>query len=137
MNQQQIKELTRNPNALLRFHMYGELPRCTNTPATPLRDLIEIIPKRLWREFAGITLSPELGFKSKATFHSLTQLYQWLGGNKTLIGNQTLPYMTWRATQFRRQLTLEDLLAHCTKSPSQQVLSLYNLNKGARHNEHN
>ncbi|GGB53058.1 hypothetical protein GCM10011607_11960 [Shewanella inventionis] len=127
MNTRIMKELTRNPEAFASFITKGELPQCKKSPETPLRNLIESIPMGIWTQFQGIRLSPALGFNSSLQFHSLHQLYRWLGGNQKLIGNQTLPYMSWRNVRFQTQLSIQDLIFHSAKSPSNDVLERYNL----------
>ncbi|MBO1897525.1 hypothetical protein HNW13_017450 [Shewanella sp. BF02_Schw] len=112
MNQRILRELSRSASAMVDFHLLGKLPSCVNAPATPLRDLIEQIPPRARSEFKGVKLSPELGFNSRMQFHTLHQLYEWLGGNKKIVGNQTMPYMSWRNVNFNKKLTLQDLLKH-------------------------
>jgi len=129
MNNRMMREICRNASAMVDFQLFGKLPATSKTPPTPLRDFIETIPPALRSEFKGIKLSPSLGFNCGMTFDSLHQLYSWLGGNQTLIGNQTMPYMSWRNMHFNKKVTIDVLLQHTAKSPTEATLNRYKLIK--------
>lgn len=122
MSNKAIQAMIRDPHKLMRFKLTGQLPREVPTPSTPLRELIEQIPPRLRYRFRGVKLDKELGFNSSAQFNHLEQLYTWLGGGETLIGNQTMPYMSWQNRGFRKQLKVSDLSKFCAVKPSDEEL---------------
>ncbi|WP_017190566.1 hypothetical protein [Vibrio harveyi] len=125
MSHHAINAMMRNPKLLMDYQMTGRLPTVSDSPATPLRDLISRIPARLRLEFKGVRLSPALGFNSGAQFHNLAQLYTWLGADEKLIGNRTLPYMSWRIAAFNKPLTIADLIAHCSAVPSDEIIKKF------------
>lgn len=122
MSRRQIQYMMRNPKAMMDFQTRGVLPSEKRAPSTALRDLIEKIPPRLRVRFRGISLHPDLGFRSNQRFDNLEQLFTWLGGNQTLIGGRTMPYMSWSNKGFRKQLTVNDLLPFCSDYPTKEVL---------------
>ncbi|EPR7483874.1 hypothetical protein ACU8KO_002498 [Vibrio alginolyticus] len=128
MSNRAIQAMMRDPRKLMRFQLTGQLPREVLAPPTPLRELIEQIPPRLRLRFRGVKLHPELGFNSSAQFHNLEQLHTWLGGNQTLIGSQTTPYMSWQNRGFQKKLKVSDLLKHCSLTPSDAELKSLPMN---------
>ena len=125
MGNRAIQAMMRDPRALMRFHQTGRLPSSKPAPTTPLRELIELIPPRLRSRFKGVSLHPKLGFESSMTFRNLSQLYTWLGGNQTIVGNESMPYMHWRNRAFHKRLTIADLVVHCASSPAIDELQRY------------
>ncbi|WP_221072344.1 hypothetical protein [Vibrio alfacsensis] len=121
-----IRHLMHNPNALMRFHQTGEMPRPRDAPASPLRELLDRIPPRYHPLFRGIVLSPKLGFSRPVQFQTASQLYRWLGHNQKLFGNESLPYMSHQIRSFRERLTVDDLIAHCASTPPQSVIDQLN-----------
>ncbi|EGQ7973644.1 hypothetical protein I7Z51_002569 [Vibrio parahaemolyticus] len=125
MSHQAMNAMLRNPKQLIKYQMTGRLPRVSDAPATPLRDLISNIPPRLRLEFKGIRLSASLGFNSGAQFHNLEQLYSWLGADQKLIGSATMPYMSWRIAAFNKPLTLAELIPHCSTVPCEEIINKF------------
>lgn len=123
MSRRKIQYMMKNPKALMDYQLRGQLPREQRAPSTPLRDLIEQIPPRLRVRFRGVTLGPKLGFTGRQQFQTLEQVFNWLGGSQTLVGNQTLPYQSWQDRRFTRKLTVNDLLPHCADYPTKEVMA--------------
>lgn len=117
MTDLQVKYMMRSPKKLMHFHLTGQLPKVCPAPTTPLLDLINTIPVRSWCQYVGVTVDNTLGFNGSRQFNSLHQLATWLGRNKNLIDNQTMPYQSWAIRGFNKKLTLDDLNAKCSKHP--------------------
>lgn len=113
MKHSEMKNLMRNPMALHTFHTTGCYPKAKPAPSTPLRELIDSIPRIHWARYQGITLSPKLGFNCRIRFHSLSQLYTWLGGNAEIIRN-SMPYQH-RIIRSVKSVSMSDLIEHCSR----------------------
>lgn len=111
ISNRQMKYISRNSKVMLQFQLTGRAPNERLAPSTPLRALIESIPRSEWCRYRDIHLSPELGFNANFTFSSLYQLWYWLGGNRYLIGNQRLPYQYYDISQ-TKHVTLSQLKSH-------------------------
>lgn len=116
----EMRHLTRNPKEMARFNMTGQYARANRTEATPLRNLIEKIPRSQWCLYKGIRLSEKLGFRSSQQFHSVDHLYCWLGGNSMVVGNRQMAYQSYTIRSVR-EVTLEDFTAHCSTAPNQTL----------------
>ncbi|USD58950.1 hypothetical protein J4N45_10450 [Vibrio sp. SCSIO 43140] len=114
LTSKQARHICTNPKAHMDFVLRGAVPSEKPAPMTPLRQLIESIPTSLWREYQGIRLSPEMGFNCSFQFRNLHQLYNWLGGGQTLIGNKRLPYQSYLNRRVVH-VSLETLQGHCVK----------------------
>ncbi|MGR5178849.1 hypothetical protein [Vibrio mediterranei] len=118
-----IKELMRNPSALAKFHLTGQLPTVIEQPSeeTPLRTLIKHIPVRYWSTFQGTTLSRELGFHTAMRFGNLHQLMRYIGFNIKVSKAERLPYQFYidRNTQL---VTLTDLVSATRSTPNDALL---------------
>ncbi|GMQ49644.1 hypothetical protein [Vibrio sp. 10N] len=119
-----IKELMRNPNALAKFHLTGQLPTVTLQPSeeTPLRSLINHIPVRYWSMFRGTTLSRDLGFKNTAMkFSNLHQLMRYIGFNRKVARAERLPYQFY-IDRSKQTVTLSDLVEATRAVPNAKLL---------------
>ncbi len=122
MGNRAIQAMMRDPKKLMRYQTTGQLPSVKPSPATPLRNLIEQIPQGLRQHFKGITLHPSLGFNTAMQFHTLEQLHNWLGVNQFIVDNRSLPYMSWQIKYFSKELTVHDLIKHCSSYPTTSEL---------------
>lgn len=122
MSPNQIKTISRKPKAMMDFLLSGRLPTERPCPSTPLRELIETIPVDFWDHINGITLNPSLGFSSNMQFNNLYQLATWLGYNKTSMHNQRMPYQSWKISNFKKKLFIDDLLNNSTKHIDTSIL---------------
>lgn len=123
-----VDHLTRNPQAFANWQIVI-VPQLKSTPNTPLRQLISSIPRRLRNECKGVTLHPDLGFSSSATFNNLEQLYQWLGGRSQAYNAHNLPYLHWKIARFNKTLNIEDLRPHCAQFPASPLLKKFGINE--------
>ena len=110
MTPNQLKAISRNPKAMMDFHLMRKIPTEKPCPSTPLRQLIESIPTIFWGHFNGVKLSPSLGFNSSLQFNNLHQLAAWLGHNKKNILYKRMPYQSWKINTFNNKLFIDDLL---------------------------
>ena len=117
MSNKQIRAMMRSPQKLIKFQMTGRLPSENKAPSTPLLELINKIPAGLWGRFIGVTIDHRVGFTGSRQFNSLHQVAQWIGHNKTIIDNQTMPYQSWTMRGFRQKVLLADLIDVCSKAP--------------------
>lgn len=123
MTAQQSKLICTNPKAMMDFHLNGRLPTMRASKDTPLRQLIKQIPVRHWACFKGINVNPALGFNGNLRFHTLYQLMNWLGNDKLQIPvNRRLPYESFIIHNFRRPITVWDLIDNCSDYPSVDFL---------------
>lgn len=114
MKNRELNHLMRNPKALMEFNATGRYPRARRTVSTPLRELLESIPRYDWPKYKGIKLSRAMGFRCSARFSSLCQLYTWLGGNNEVVGNKQMPYESL-VIRSVKSVTIDTLIAHCSK----------------------
>ncbi|MEQ6344822.1 hypothetical protein [Vibrio cyclitrophicus] len=114
MKQSEMKHLIRNPSALIRFNTTGHYQKARPTVSTPLRKLIESIPRDKWSRYKGVRLSPKLGFKAQIRFDSIAQMYRWLGGDAEVVGNRKMPYQYYIINSVTN-VSMDQLIEHCSK----------------------
>lgn len=113
MKSSEMKYLIRNPSALIRFETTGQYKRARPTVSTPLRKLIESIPRDKWSRYKGVRLSPTLGFKANIRFDSIAQMHRWLGGDAEVVGNRKMPYQHYIINSVK-SVSMEQLIEHCS-----------------------
>lgn len=122
----QIRRLSTDPVAMMRFQATGVLPREEETPSSPLIRLLEKLPARARSSLAGLEVSSELGYLGRRVFPSAAQALLWL---RPPHAGRSHPAEAWRDKRFERELHLEELLARCSSAPEsfarehQQLLS--------------
>lgn len=110
-----IRELARNPQALMKFQATGRLPR-EHRPSGPLYDLLKAISPRDLGRLEGLTVGPALGYSGSRQFSYGSQALRWVappGDNF-----HPWPSESWKMGNFSRRLYIEDLLDCCAKVPS-------------------
>lgn len=108
-----MKYLMRSSKAMMRYQMTGSYSRASKPESTPLRDLIESIPRSDWKLYKNVKLSHKLGFRASIRFDSLYQLYRWLGGDTEVVGNRRLPYQDY-IIRGVNNITHDELEKHCS-----------------------
>lgn len=111
VSKRQMNFMCRRPQALLKYQLTGRTPRETKSPEIPLRTLIESIPRSERQRYRNINICPELGLNLKTSFHSLMHLWLWLGGGKTLIETERMPYQSYVNPQCKK-VTVKQLRKH-------------------------
>lgn len=117
-NSKQMRELMKNPKAMMDFQTRGLLPKMRKPIKTPLWELLNAIPARDRMSMRGIRLSPKLGYQNGTVFETAEHLFRWLGGNGELGPRETLPSESYAIRSFRKKLTLDDVKSHCAQVPS-------------------
>lgn len=114
MNNRVIKELTRNPKAMMDFQFRGKLPTLNDSLSTPLREFLLNLPRCKQSQYRHIVIDNTLGFHGKLEFYNIFQLLRWLGHNRQVVNNQRLPYYSYINRGFRDEITI-DLFEKCCK----------------------
>lgn len=120
-------DVPRTGKEIADYNLRGKVPTVINAPETPLLKLIKRIPRSMWSHFGSVKLSPKMGFNSVTSFHSLSQLAMWLGDNKKLKNSERMPYMSY-INSSTNKVSLDTLLAHTSKRPSEQLINELKLN---------
>lgn len=114
-NSQKYRELARNPRAFMEYQRTGNLPQGVR-PDSPLIRLIESIPPAKRGQYLGVVVSEQLGYTGRRVFHDAHRALHWLKPSAEVFGS--FPAESHRLKHFSKTLTLADLEACCSRSPS-------------------
>lgn len=112
MNNAQEKYLMRHPMAMEQYMRTGRKPACRKPLATPLWQCLSKLTPQARYGIKGITLCPALGYHCSIQFATAEQLYDYLGADRDIIGNASLPSEHYAIGAFTKKLTIQDLFAN-------------------------
>lgn len=112
----QMREMMRNPMALVNFQATGQAPR-TVRPESPLITLLEQIDPRDRVRIVGVRVDALLGYVGSRQFHTAEQALRWAKPDNEMIEGRSWPAESNRDKRFSHRLYLEQLLDHAASYP--------------------
>lgn len=103
----QLRQLMRNPKAMMDYQMYGRVPR-GERPDSPLITLLERYTPHDRLRIRGIRIA-SLGYTNSHLWQNAEQLYRWLKPSNEVFGSY--PAGSYQKASFRKRLTPDDLKA--------------------------
>ncbi|WP_019584544.1 hypothetical protein [Thioalkalivibrio sp. ALE16] len=108
MGSRDLHRIATDPQAYMRFHTTGVVPRRRRVHS-PLIDLLRQIPPQIRGRMQGVQLDRSLGYRSGMRFQTAEQLLRWLAPQDEMYEDDSWPAESYRDQRFQRRLTLEDL----------------------------
>ncbi|WP_028492617.1 hypothetical protein [Thioalkalivibrio sp. ALE19] len=108
MDHRDIRYMMRHPRAMMRFQTQGETPHRVKLQS-PLINLLRRIPAPIRAQMRGVSVHPDLGYRTQAQFHTAEQLLRWLAPDSEVFEGEVPPSERMRDPRFTRPLTLDDL----------------------------
>jgi hypothetical protein len=130
MNANDLNNLLKNPQAMMRFHATGRLPQ-TKVPSSPLITLLESLHPRERIRIKELRIGPSLGYNGHQVFRSAEQALNWLKPSHVQSSSVSESY---KLARFSSPLTIADLAA-CAQVPD-DVIEQWNARHGVRKPRH-
>lgn len=109
-----LHRLATNPAAYARFATTGRMPEGTR-PSGPLVDLLKQIAPRDLALLIGLTIDARLGYLGSRQLRTAAQALRWVAPADEVFGS--FPAESWRNKRFTSPLTVDDLVACCSRCP--------------------
>lgn len=109
MYHSQMKYMLNHPAALMKYHMTRQAPSMRKPTQTPLWVCLSKMTPRDRLDTKNIHLNPKLGYNCSLHFANAEQVFDYLGENRWIVGNQILPSESRIISSFKKTLTPADL----------------------------
>jgi hypothetical protein len=130
MNANDLNNLLKNPQAMMRFHATGRLPQ-PKVPSSPLITLLESLHPRERIRIKELRMAPSLGYNGHQVFRSAEQALNWL---KPAHVQHSSISESHKLARFSSPLTIADL-ATCAQVPD-DIIEQWNARHGVRKPRH-
>lgn len=108
-----LRQLIRNPKAMMDFQASGKLPEVPADPQSPLITLLKSLHPTERLRITGVTVDSRMGYQGRRTFANAAQALEWLcPANRP----QYLPSESAQDKRFRRALGIDSLM-ECANVP--------------------